>query len=271
MKRNTLINKLQQGDNVYGTCVTVTSPIWPQVIAGTGIDFVFIDTEHIALDRSVLASLCQQFRTLNVTPIVRVPQPDPFLACQAIDGGAIGIVAPYLEKPEQLRAMVGAVKFRPLKGEKLDRVLSGEEILTDELESYITHYNEGNLFIANIESVPAVEKLDELLDVAGLDAVFIGPHDLSVSMGLPEQYDHPEFESVVKRIIHQARRKNIHIGIHFSLEPERQIQWVKEGVNMIIHSFDIALFRQKLQSDLAQIKRGVGDREDRSSEGLIVV
>lgn len=259
MDKKALSTKLQSGQNVYGTCMTSTSPLWPGVAAGCGIDFVFIDTEHIPLDRSALSNLCQHFRALNVTPIVRIPQPDPFLACQAIDGGAIGVVVPYLEKTEQLKIMAGAVKFRPLKGEVLDRVLNNEEVLSVEMESYIHQYNAGNLFIANIESVPAVDRLDELLQVPGLDAIFIGPHDLSVSMGLPEQYDHPEFEKVVKDIIHRSRKKGIHIGIHFSLEPERQIQWIKEGVNIVVHSFDIALFKQKLQSDLQIIRAGAGD------------
>ncbi len=271
MKKDNLISRLQAGQNVYGTCITSTAPMWPAVIAGTGVDFVFIDTEHIPLDRAELAALCQHFRALNVTPVVRIPRPDPFLACQVIDGGAIGVVAPYLEKKEQFLELTGAVKFRPLKGEKLENVLSGKESLSADLENYVRQYNHGNLFIANIESVPAVDHLDELLSTPGLDGVFIGPHDLSVSMGLPEQYDHPDFEEVVKIIIHKTRSKGLHIGIHFSLEPERQIQWIREGVNMIIHSFDIALFRQKLLADLKIIRQGAGDATDTGSEDALVV
>lgn len=271
MDKKALITKLQSGKKVYGTCITSTSPFWSGVAAGCGIDFVFIDTEHIPLDRSDLANLCQHLRALNVTPIVRVPQPDAFLACQAIDGGAIGIVAPYLEKIEQLKTMIGAVKLRPLKGEILERVLHNETSLSNELENYVNKYNEGNLFIANIESVPAVNRLDELLSMPGLDAVFIGPHDLSVSMGLPEQYDHPEFEKVVRNIIHMARKKGIHIGIHFSLEPERQIQWIKEGINIIVHSFDIALFKEKLQADLKIIRQGAGDEVSGEREDFLIV
>ena len=93
----------------------------------------------------------------------------------------------------------------------------------------------------------------------GLDAVFIGPHDLSVSLGIPEQYDHPDFEAAVLKIIQTTRSKGLSVGIHFSQSPERQVHWVKQGVNIIVHSFDVALFGQRLRHDIGSIKKAVGD------------
>lgn len=131
--------------------------------------------------------------------------------------------------------------------------------MPENMRDYVAKYNAGNICIANIESVPAMDNLDALLSVPGLDAVFIGPHDLSVSLGLPEQYDHPEFEKAVSYIIRTTRAKGLAIGIHFSLEPERQIQWMKEGANIVVHSFDVALFVQKLNADFDKIKGAAGD------------
>ncbi len=255
----TLLQKLKNGQNVYGTCFTSTAPMWPKVVKQAGLDFVFIDTEHIPLDRAELAKMCQIFRSLDITPIVRIPEPNPFLACQVIDGGALGVVAPYLESVGQIKDLVGATKLRPIKGEKLRNYLHGIEEMPSELKQYIANHNAANICIANIESVPALQCLDDLLSVEGLDAVFIGPHDLSVSLGLPEQYDHPDFEAAVRSIIHQTRAKGLSIGIHFSLEPERQIRWMKEGVNIVVHSFDVALFSQRLQHDMDIIKKAAGD------------
>ncbi|MGN6491810.1 MAG: HpcH/HpaI aldolase family protein [Agriterribacter sp.] len=254
-----MLQKLQQGKNVYGTCLTSVSPGWPMVFKKSGLDFAFIDTEHIAIDRSEMAKMCQFMQAYGITPVLRIPSPDPYLVCQAIDAGAKGVIAPYLESAEQIRELVGAVKFRPLKGQILQQVLKGEKELSSEMKQYLQHYNQGNIAIANIESVPAMEKLEQLLSVPGLDAVFIGPHDLSISLGIPEQYDHPEFEKAVTYIIHTTRRMGLSIGIHFSLEPERQIRWMKEGVNIVIHSSDIALFSQKLNADMRIIKQAVGD------------
>jgi len=254
-----LLQKLKSGQNVYGTCFTSISPGWPLVFKKAGLDFAFIDTEHTAVNRADMARMCQIMQAYGITPIVRIPSPDPYLACQCIDGGAKGVIAPYLESAEQIRELAGATKFRPLKGEILQSVLNGKQELSEEMKTYLNNYNKGNICIANIESVPAMNKLDALLSVPGLDAVFIGPHDLSISLGIPEQYDHPEFEKAVKHIIHTTRNKGLSIAIHFSLEPERQAKWVKEGVNIVVHSTDLALFSQKLSTDINAIKKAVGD------------
>jgi 2-keto-3-deoxy-L-rhamnonate aldolase RhmA len=96
--------------------------------------------------------------------------------------------------------------------------------------------------------------------VHGLDGIIIGPHDLSINMGLPEKYDHPDFEKVVKKIINKARSKNIAAGIHFPSNPDRQIQWMREGANIVMHSSDMFLFSQKLNEDILKIKNAAGDQ-----------
>ncbi len=253
-QKDDLKQKLLQRHQVYGTCITTNAPRWPGIVAGSDLDFVFIDTEHIAIDRAEVSKMCRSYQALGITPIVRIPKPDPFLASQVVDDGAIGIIAPYLEHVDEIKGLVGATKYRPLKGEKLKNILDGKIHPTNELKSYLEKYNHGNLCIANIESVPAVEQLDKLLSIEGLDGVFIGPHDLSINMGIPEQYDHPEFIKTVKVIIQKARKHTLGVGIHFSLEPERQLYWIKEGVNIVIHSSDMALFSQKLRADMNILK-----------------
>jgi 4-hydroxy-2-oxoheptanedioate aldolase len=181
-----------------------------------------------------------------------------------MDAGAEGVVAPYLENVSQIKELVGALKFRPLKGELLDEFLNGEREPDLVLKEYLDKWNEGNICIANIESVPAVDKLEELLSINGLDAVFIGPHDLSVSLGLPEQYDHPLFEAAVKKIIRISKEKGLAVGIHFSESPDRQIRWMKEGVNMVIHSSDLAMFSQRLLLDMDCIKSAIGERSQKA-------
>ncbi len=265
--RDNLTQKLSNGQNVYGTCITTTAPMWPKVMANAPLDFVFLDTEHIAISRPELSRMCRQYTAIGVTPIVRIPKPDPYRASQVIDDGAIGVIAPYLENVEQIKQMIGATKYRPLKGEKLDAILHGKSTPSSELKTYLDEYNHGNLCIANIESIPAVERLDELLSLDGLDAVFIGPHDLSINMGIPEQYDHPDFKKTVKTIIQKARAHTLGVGIHFSFEPQRQIDWIKEGVNIVIHSSDMALFSQRLRDDIAAIRSASGDELDSNSSG----
>lgn len=270
-QKDEIKRKLMQGKTVYGTCITTNAPRWHNIVADAGLDFVFLDTEHIAIDRAELSRMCWAYQAKGLTPIVRIRRPDPYRASQAIDDGAIGVIAPYLENPAQIKELVGATKYRPLKGERLDDVLRGES-LSAEVKVYLDRYNQGNLCIANIESIPAVERLGELLSINGLDAVFIGPHDLSINMGIPEQYDHPDFVATVRTIIQKARKYGLGVGIHFSLEPQRQVDWVKEGANIVVHSSDMALFSQKLRADIQQIKAAAGDSSNSiGPEGSVTI
>ena len=255
-----LIQKIKEGEIVYGTCIVSTSPVWSGAISQSLLDFVFLDTEHIPLDRNELAMLCKVYQAMGLATIVRISYPDPYLACMAKDVGATGVLAPYVEDAGQIRQIVGATKYRPLKGERLYRVLDGTETLEPELMAYLEKYNAGSMCLVNIESMTAVARLSSLLDTPGLDAVIIGPHDLSINMGLPEQYEHPAFEEVVREIIHQTREKGIAAGIHFPCNPERQIKWIREGVNIVLHSSDMGLFNQKLKEDISLIRRAAGER-----------
>jgi 2-keto-3-deoxy-L-rhamnonate aldolase RhmA len=266
-QKDDLKQKLMQGKTVYGTCITSNAPRWQNLVAGSGLDFVFLDTEHIPIDRADLSRMCLGYQAKGITPIVRIRRPDPYRASQAIDDGAIGVIAPYLENPAQIKELVGATKYRPLKGEKLESILKGKTEPSPELKEYLDRFNHGNLCIANIESIPAVERLDELLSIEGLDAVFIGPHDLSINMGIPEQYDHPDFIAMVKTIVQKARKYTLGVGIHFSMEPQRQIDWMSEGVNIVIHSSDMALFSQRLREDLNKIKSASGEISDSTGSG----
>ena len=113
----------------------------------------------------------------------------------------------------------------------------------------------------NIESFPALERLEHILAVPGLDGVIIGPHDLSISLGLPEQYYNPRFEDAVGEIISKVREKGLGVGIHFSQEAELQIKWAKAGANIIMHSSDIAMFQQRLKEDVTTIRWALGEED----------
>jgi 4-hydroxy-2-oxoheptanedioate aldolase len=227
-----------------------------------GLDFIFIDTEHIALDRSVVSWMCHAYDALRIAPIVRIPSPDPYAAVQVLDGGARGIVAPYVETAEQVRALAGAVKLRPLKGKRLDRIVNGQEQLEPELADYLRTNSEGRALVVNIESVPALNALDEIIQVPELDAVLIGPHDLSCSLGLPEQYSHPKFDKAVRTIIRKARAHGVGVGVHvFYTERgmDQEIAWAKAGANMILHGGDIIAVETALTRELAAIRKALGD------------
>src|SRR5581483_5714522 len=159
---------LRGGQRVYGTLIISTSPQWPAAVRATGVDFVFIDTEHITIDRTTLAWMCQTYRALGLAPVVRIPEPDPYQATVALDDGACGVLAPYVETPGQAKRLRGAVKLRPLKGRLLEGVLNGERQLASPLAEYVDERCSNNVLMINIDSVPAIEALDEILSVREL-------------------------------------------------------------------------------------------------------
>lgn len=266
-----LKKKIQSGEKIYGTAIVSSSTMWPAVVKSSQLDFVFIDTEHVALGRETVSNMCTIYSSLGFPPIVRITSPDPYQACTILDGGASAILAPYVETVDQVKELVGAVKYRPLKGKKLKEVLNNPNVIDSKLQNYIDDRCKNNLLFINIESMPAAENLSNLLSIHGVDGVIIGPHDLSCSMGLPEEYDHPDFMKVVEQIIQECNKRNLGIGIHLSEEPEQQIKWAEKGVNIIMHSSDISLFGKMLNQDIQKIKTALNDNtSDKDSKSVII-
>jgi 4-hydroxy-2-oxoheptanedioate aldolase len=252
MNAGELLLALHEGRQVFGTLIVSPSPRWPQVVRACGLDFVFLDTEHIALDRHQLSWMCHTYAALGLAPLVRIASPDPYLATMALDGGAAGVVAPYIESADQVRALRGAVKLRPVKGRKLAQILGGSHP-HPELGAYLDGAARESLLIVNIESVPALEALDDILAVPGLDAVLIGPHDLTCNLDIPEKYADEKFREAVRLILRKARAAGCGAGIHFSNGLSLAHEFIREGANFFIHSSDIQLFAESLKRDIQQL------------------
>ncbi|MDD4889515.1 MAG: aldolase/citrate lyase family protein [Phycisphaerae bacterium] len=259
---------LSGGGRVYGTLVVSPSPHWPGAMAGSGLDFVFIDTEHIALGRETVSWMCRAYGAAGLAPIVRIPSPDPFAASGMLDGGAAGIVAPYVETLTQVQALRGAVKLAPLKGERLARMLSGAEQPEPALAEYLAARARDRLLLVNIESLPAIRNLDTILAVPGLDGILVGPHDLSCSLGAPEDYTSAAFSTALRGIFEATRRRGLIAGIHFmNCGPvSLAIEWMHWGCNLIVQHADIVYAARGLADDLHAIRRAFGDE---SSHGRL--
>lgn len=249
---------LQTGGTVCGSLIVSPSPKWLKYIRQTGMDFVFIDTEHVSLDAMTLSWMCMGYAALELAPIVRIPCADPALATRVLDGGAQGIVVPYVESVETIRQMAGAVHLRPVKGEKLARALDGSAPFPPSLSASLAQANRNNLLLVNIESVPAMERLDALLEVEGLDGIVIGPNDLSYSMDHPGDYEDPAFQQAILAILRRARARGIAAGVHALGPIARQIDWAKQtGMNLLFHSGDVYAFIDSTRDDLTAFRQAL--------------
>ena len=122
---------------------------------------------------------------------------------------------------------------------------------------YLNKYNEENILILNIESVHAVNKLDNLLKIPGVDAILIGSHDLSCSLGIPEQYENLKFFKIIEKIFKKARTNKIGAGIHSWCDLDHHVKLINMGANMLIHKADITIFIEGIKKEIDYIKKRI--------------
>ena len=259
-----LKNNLKKGELVLGTLIVSASPFWLKILENCSLDFIFIDTEHIALNRVDLSWMCRSYSAIGYPPLVRMPSPDPYIATQYLDDGASGVIAPYVEKIEQVRELIGATKKRPIKGKRLEELIKNNNT-EQKLDEYISEFNKQNLLILNIESTPAIDNLDSILENPGIDAIQIGPHDLTSSLGIPEEYENIIYLNTVEKIFKKARSKSVGAGIHAWGEPKYQKRLIDMGANMIIHKADAIFFQQSLNKEIKEIRDLVGVEQNKES------
>jgi 2-keto-3-deoxy-L-rhamnonate aldolase RhmA len=252
---------LHSGKNVYGTLITSSSPRIFDMTVSLGLDYVFLCNEHVFYNPDTLGWMCRAYKAAGINPVIRIPEPSPFLATQALDAGAGAVLVPYVEDIEDVYNLVGAVKYRPLKGNKLKGILSGEEKLPAELATYLKNYNKNNALLLNIESPTGVNNMErffaiQCVDGPAIDGIVIGPHDLSVSYDMPERYRSKDFLNLSCEIIKKARGCGVSAGCHGGSRGslDIQLEWAKAGANIIMHSADTFLFADKLQDDLNHIR-----------------
>jgi 4-hydroxy-2-oxoheptanedioate aldolase len=250
--------KTRAGGIVYGTMLSAArNPRWATTIAGLGLDYVIIDSEHAPRGRSEIADLLAGLTSVDVVPIVRVPIPSSHYITMALDAGAQGILAPYCETPDEVREVVGAAKWRPLKGELVRRVVEQGEFPSDASREYLERRNRNSVCIVGIESVPAMEALDDIVAIEGVDAIFVGPNDLSISLGVPDQYDHPDYEAALRTIIATCQGRNVPVLIHHQT-PDLSAKWLREGARFVLHCTETRAVHNAFREEFGAI-RAVGE------------
>ena len=250
MKGAELREKMRSGERVYGTMTSLArNPRWAAAFGRLGFDYVIVDTEHSPTGRSEAADLAVAFLGARVCPILRVKDSEPHATVMGLDAGFHGVLVPYCETPEEVRAVVHAARLGPLKGRLHDRARDAGESPSPETRQYLEQRNKDVVVIVGIESVPAMENLEKILDVGGIDAIFIGPNDLSVSLGVPDQYTHPRFVEATDYIISTAQARGIPAGGHWQT-PEQVHFWMGKGSRWILYSSDMRALTEGYRSAL---------------------
>jgi 2-dehydro-3-deoxyglucarate aldolase len=204
--------KLRHGVSM-GSWMAMAHESIAEIIAMAGYDWVVVETEHTGIDVSEVLRLLIAIERRGSVPLVRLAWNDPIQAKAVLDSGAAGVLVPMVNTKADAELAVSMVRYPPVgaRGVGLARA-QGYGV---EFASYVEHANDDILLIVQIEHRDAVDNIDEILSVPGIDGTFIGPYDLSLSMGIPGQLTHPDLLAASKRVLDATLARGLTAGIHF--------------------------------------------------------
>ena len=255
MRRNIFKQRLQNGEIVIGTMLSeVSTPAIAQIFKQVGFDFIMIDMEHGPYNLQSAAHIMRVARLLDLCPLVRVAGPEYHLIAPTLDHGALGVMLPRVESPDQLETLVECMKYPPMgkRGVSSDAPHSEYDFSTP-LPEFLDTNNQDTLAIAQIERKVAIDHIDDLLSVPGVDVALIGPEDLSASLGVPGETDGRIVTQAIEEVIASARRNGVVPAIHMGSVESLQ-GWIAKGMRMIMYLGDLGFLMEASQAGLNRLR-----------------
>lgn len=258
MKKNNVRRALKEGKTVFGTMVVeFTSPEVARMLSAAGFDYIFIDTEHGSFNHESVLNIVRAGRSMDLTCLVRAPDNAYHLIARTLDLGAHGIMVPRTETKEQVENIIRAAKYPPWgsRGFGVRPIISDYEPGT--IAEQIEHLNEDTIVIIQIESRLAVDSIEDLISVDGVDVALIGPNDLSISLGVPGDHMHPSMIAAIQKVVGCCAEKGIASGIHVRDMSVLQF-WMQRGMTFITCSTDIGLLMTAAIEAVTTLRQSVG-------------
>jgi 2-dehydro-3-deoxyglucarate aldolase len=219
----------ESGGVSIGSWMSMAHVSIAEILASAGYDWVVIETEHTAIDVSEVLRLIIAIESRCAIPLVRLAWNDPIQAKAVMDSGAAGVLVPMVNNKADAEQAVKSIKYPPLgyRGVGLARA-QGYGVAFDE---YVRSANRDSLLFVQIEHSEAVENIEDILTVPGIDGTFIGPYDLSMSLGLAGQLDHPHVEAAKQRVLEATKAQGLVPGIHL-VHPDTAAEEIQRCVEL---------------------------------------
>ena len=229
------------------------SPEVSIVLGAAGLDFFFIDTEHSATAYADIQALCRTARAANIVPLVRLTQNDPALISRALDVGAMGIIVPHVHSRSQARTVVDAVKFPPMghRGFGLGSIVT--DFRNNSAQEEVESANRETLVVLMIESAEGLSCLEQISNVGEVDALFVGPYDLPLSLGILEQFDNPVFWQAMDRVIKAGEAAGVAVGLQSS-NLSLLVRAREMGARFIMYGSDFAVLLEAYREAVRRLK-----------------
>jgi 4-hydroxy-2-oxoheptanedioate aldolase len=247
-----LKQRLKSGDATFGAWLSIASPVVAEIMAGTGYDWVLIDTEHGAFNIESLQTTLMTFNGSATVPIVRVAWNDAIRIKQVLDLGADGVLVPMVNTAAEAHHAVAACRYPPagIRGFGPKRA-SGYGRSTD---SYVARANDSVIVAVQIEHVEAAARIDQILDVPGIDVICLGPTDLSASAGVLRQFNHPIVVNAIDGVVAQAHARGLPLCLGIVASEADTQKWLSKGVNFVLAAEDTAIIAGSLSEALFRVR-----------------
>lgn len=229
-----LRTRLLQGDRLLGTMLTLPNGAVAEVLSATGFDWLFVDAEHGPFEAAELQLILQIVG--DRTPcLVRVPTHDEIPIKRALDLGAAGIIVPQVNSAEQAQKLVGYCRYAPLGNRGVG--IARAQGYGQRFASYVENANEQTTVIMQAEHIRSVENIEDIVAVPGVDGILVGPYDLSASMGLMGQIDHPDVVAAIDRVTQVCKAASKPLGI-FGVTSQAVQPYIERGYTLIVVGVD---------------------------------
>ncbi|MFA5026442.1 MAG: aldolase/citrate lyase family protein [Candidatus Methylomirabilota bacterium] len=254
--RNPLKTKLKRGETVWGTFVyEYGSAAVPRIMQAAGWDYILIDTEHAGFGIETVSSLLAVSSTVGLPALVRVPETQRSFLSRPLDAGALGLMIPRVESREQAELIVRYAKYPPVgdRGAILGNAHTDYRMVDG--KAFMRQANAETLLIMQIETREGLEHLDEILSVPGLDVALIGPFDLSTSLGVPGEVNHPRMTAAIDRFVKSCARHGVTAGNFVTTVADGKA-WQRRGMRFLIYSADFFMLIERSREVLAELRSG---------------
>jgi 2-dehydro-3-deoxyglucarate aldolase/4-hydroxy-2-oxoheptanedioate aldolase len=242
--RESFKRKLGRGDLLIGTIITLPSPEIAEILAGAGFDWLFVDLEHSALGIREAQHILQAAEP-QLPCLIRVPAIEEAWIKKALDIGASGIIVPQVKTAEMAGRAVGFGKYPPVGARSVG--IARAHGYGADFKDYVASANDETAVIIQIEHIDAVNDIDNILRVPGIDGVFVGPYDLSASMGKIGMTTDPDVQDAISKVKRCAQQAKIPLGI-FGASAESVKPYISSGYTLIAAGIDTLLFAKAAKS-----------------------